>query len=188
MEKLRKIQAELKAPKNQFNSFGKYKYRNCEDILEAVKPLLLKHACTLTLNDMFCELNGISYINAEAIFSDGSETIQVSAQAGVDINRKGMDIAQSFGSSSSYARKYALNGLFLIDDTKDADAQEPVIKPQEKRKPAKPGITNIALEKLKAKIIEGESDVITNAKKAFTLKQPQLDELEDLQRQFDLGL
>lgn len=122
MEKLIKIQSELRAPKSQFNSFGKYKYRNQEDILEAVKPLLAKYGCTLVITDHIVEVGGLVFINATATIDDGENQICVSAQAGIDPNRKGMDIAQSFGSSSSYARKYALNGLFLIDDTKDADA------------------------------------------------------------------
>ena len=122
MEKLNKIQAELKAPKNQRNSFGKYNYRSCEDILESVKPLLSKYNCTLTVSDEIKQAGDIMYVEAVAIISDGENQVHTKAQAGIDINRKGMDIAQSFGSSSSYARKYALNGLFLIDDTKDADA------------------------------------------------------------------
>jgi hypothetical protein len=122
MEKLNKIQSELRAPKLQRNSFGKYNYRSCEDILEAVKPLLSKYNCTLTVSDEIKQAGDIMYVEAVAIISDGENQIHTKAQAGIDINRKGMDIAQSFGSSSSYARKYALNGLFLIDDTKDADA------------------------------------------------------------------
>lgn len=133
MKKLTEIQNELKAPKNQYNAFGKYKYRSCEDILEAVKPLLKKHGCTLTITDEVKEVGGMVFIEASVKISgvidglkiDGQDVVEteiVKAQAGIDPNRKGMDIAQSFGSSSSYARKYALNGLFLIDDTKDADA------------------------------------------------------------------
>jgi len=121
MKKLIEIQNELKAPKSQYNSFGKYKYRNCEDVLEALKPLLKKHECTLSITDEVKELGGVLFVEAVATISDGKLLIQSKAQAGIDPNRKGMDIAQSFGSSSSYARKYALNGLFLIDDTKDAD-------------------------------------------------------------------
>lgn len=122
-EKLVDIQGRLKAPKNQYNSFGKYKYRNCEDILEAVKPLLVEHKVVLTISDKVIELdNGLSYVEATAQFKDMEGVIEVSAQAGIDPNKKGMDVAQCFGSSSSYARKYALNGLFLIDDTKDADS------------------------------------------------------------------
>ena len=122
MKELISIQAELKAPKNQYNSFGKYKYRSVEDILEAVKPLLLKYGCTLIIEDEVKEVGGIVFIESTASIQKDMEGRAVTAQAGIDINRKGMDVAQSFGSSSSYARKYALNGLFLIDDTKDPDS------------------------------------------------------------------
>lgn len=122
VNKLVNIQGRLKAPKNQRNNFGKYNYRSCEDILEAVKPLLAEQGLALTVSDIFIGEGLIPHIVATASVTDGKDTVSVSAQAGVDPNRKGMDIAQSFGSSSSYARKYALNGLFLIDDTKDADA------------------------------------------------------------------
>jgi len=122
-EKVQKVQLELKAPKSQRNNFGKYNYRSCEDILEAVKPLLSSNGLTLMLTDEIKEVGGITFIEARAVLFDSEgTTMESKAQAGIDINRKGMDIAQSFGSSSSYARKYALNGLFLIDDTKDADA------------------------------------------------------------------
>jgi hypothetical protein len=122
MKELIAIQSELKAPKNQFNAFGKYKYRSVEDILEALKPLLLKYECTLIIEDEVKEVGGIVFIEATASIQKDMEGRAVTAQAGIDINRKGMDVAQSFGSSSSYARKYALNGLFLIDDTKDPDS------------------------------------------------------------------
>lgn len=122
MKKLTLIQNELKAPKNQYNSFGKYKYRSQEDILESVKPLLLKHECSLYISDEIKEAGSVMYVETTCTFSDGKETKVVKAQAGIDINRKGMDIAQCFGSSSSYSRKYGLSGLFLLDDTKDADA------------------------------------------------------------------
>ena len=122
MEALIKIQSELKAPKNQLNKFGGYNYRSCEDILEAVKPLLTKYGCTLTIHDEIKEVCGIIFVEATASIQKDDEGRSVTAQAGINPDRKGMDIAQSFGASSSYARKYALNGLFLIDDTKDADA------------------------------------------------------------------
>lgn len=122
MKELIAIQSELKAPKNQYNAFGKYKYRSVEDILEALKPLLLKYECTLTIEDEVKEVGGIVFIESTAAIQKDMEGRAVTAQAGIDINRKGMDVAQSFGSSSSYARKYALNGLFLIDDTKDPDS------------------------------------------------------------------
>lgn len=122
MKELILIQSELKAPKNQFNAFGKYKYRSCEDILEAVKPLLLKYGCTLTIHDEVKEVGGIVFIESTASIQKDLEGRSVTAQAGIDPTRKGMDIAQSFGSSSSYSRKYALSGLLLIDDTKDPDS------------------------------------------------------------------
>ena len=133
------IQSELKAPKNQYNSFGKYKYRSTEDILEALKPLLLKYECVMTISDKIEEKAGIIFCETYIQFfdKDGKE-FNSCASAGIDPNRKGMDIAQSFGASSSYARKYALNGLFLIDDTKDADAtnmHDAVKMVEEKLKP-----------------------------------------------------
>ena len=121
-ERVIAIQTELKAPKNQYNSFGKYKYRNQEDILESLKPLLAKYQIGLTITDEIKEVGGLVFVEARAILHSEGNSVEAKAQAGVDANRKGMDIAQSFGSSSSYARKYALNGLLLIDDTKDADA------------------------------------------------------------------
>jgi len=136
-DKLVAIQGRLKAPKNQRNSFGNYNYRSCEDILEAVKPLLNEFNLTVNLTDETIQLGDLYFIQATAVISDGEKSIAVKAQAGINPNKKGMDIAQSFGASSSYARKYALNGLFLIDDTKDADATNthdnttPVAKAQE---------------------------------------------------------
>ena len=121
-DKVVKVQSTLKAPKNQRNNFGKYNYRSCEDILEAVKPLLNDVGLTLMITDEIKEVGGLVFVEARAVLFDAEGRIETTAQAGVDPNRKGMDIAQSFGSSSSYARKYALNGLFLIDDTADSDA------------------------------------------------------------------
>lgn len=119
------IQQELKAPKSKFNKFGNYNYRNCEDILEAVKPLLQKYNASLVITDDVLEVGGVVVITAKVIFTDSNGvTTTVQAHAGVEVNKKGMDVAQTFGASSSYARKYALNGLFLIDDTKDYDSDE----------------------------------------------------------------
>ena len=123
MKELISIQTELKAPKNQYNSFGKYKYRSCEDILEALKPFLKKYNCLMTISDEIKSTGNIIY--CESIVSltlPNGIVVKSSACAGIEPNRKGMDIAQSFGSSSSYSRKYALSGLFLLDDTADSDA------------------------------------------------------------------
>jgi len=123
-QKLVAIQTQLKAPKNQFNSFGKYKYRSAEDILEAVKPLLAENDVTLTITERTDEIAGFLVLTSTAVLTDGEDRIVVNAQAGVNPQRKGMDIAQSFGASSSYAKKYALGNMFLLDDTKDADSRK----------------------------------------------------------------
>lgn len=122
-EGLLKIQQELNAPKNQYNAFGKYKYRSCEDILAAVKPLLKETGCVLTLSDDIVSIGNRIYVTATATLttSDGKQYV-VKASAREDENKKGMDGAQITGAASSYARKYALNGLFCIDDVKDPDA------------------------------------------------------------------
>lgn len=124
MKELITIQAKLKAPKGQYNSFGKYNYRNCEDILEAVKPLLEENGATLTLSDEMIEVGGRIYVKATATFQVGDKTTSVSAFAREPESKKGMDESQITGAASSYARKYALNGLFCIDDTKDADTMD----------------------------------------------------------------
>lgn len=125
-EKLLNIQTELKAPKGQENAFGHYKYRSCEDILEAVKPLLKQNKVTLQLTDKIEFLGDRYYIKATAILKDTEEETKIenSAYARESETKKGMDDSQITGTASSYARKYALNGLFCIDDTKDADTNE----------------------------------------------------------------
>ena len=122
-EKLMQIQRELKAPKGQYNSFGKYKYRSCEDILEAVKPILSKHGCAAVITDTLVHTGERYYVQATAILYDTEtgDAVCNSAYAREEETKKGMDGSQITGTASSYARKYALNGLFLIDDTKDAD-------------------------------------------------------------------
>ena len=123
-KKLMLVQSKLKAPKNQYNSFGKYSYRSCEDILEGLKPLLNEVEAIITLNDEVVNIGERFYIKAIATFIDiaTGEKVEVSALAREDETKKGMDLAQVTGSVSSYARKYALNGLFAIDDTKDSDS------------------------------------------------------------------
>lgn len=122
-EKLLNIQSELKAPKNQTNNFGRYNYRSCEDILEAVKPILKKEKCVVIVNDEIEQVDNRFYVKATVSLVDveSGEIIASSAYAREDENKKGMDSSQVTGASSSYARKYALNGLFAIDDTKDSD-------------------------------------------------------------------
>jgi hypothetical protein len=125
--KLASIQQTLKAPKGQVNTFGKYKYRSCEDILEAVKPLL--GDLVLTISDDIVEVGGRVYVKATVSIYSGSGTLSTTAFARESETKKGMDDSQITGSASSYARKYALNGLFCIDDTKDADATNQHDKP-----------------------------------------------------------
>ena len=124
-KKLIKVQQELKAPKNQRNNFGNYNYRSCEDILEALKPILAKHEATVFISDkVVVKENNWAYIEATATFVDieTGESVSTTAFARETENKKGMDSSQITGSASSYARKYALNGLFLIDDSVDPDS------------------------------------------------------------------
>lgn len=129
IEKIVAIQSELKAPKGQYNSFGKYNYRSCEDILEGVKPLLAKHGLVLTIQDSIDLIGDRFYVKATATITDGKEELSTSAYARESLDKKGMDASQVTGATSSYARKYALNGLLAIDDTKDADTMDNNKKP-----------------------------------------------------------
>lgn len=168
MKTLNTIQKELKAPKGQTNSFGNYKYRSCEDILEAVKPLL--GDAVLTIQDEIVLIGDRYYVKATATLTENEKSISASAFARESLDKKGMDSAQITGATSSYARKYALNGLFCIDDTKDADtkdnneeAPKPVAKPVVKADPYQTAIKMIdatktmpELQELMAKILEGK--------------------------------
>lgn len=129
IEKIVAIQSELKAPKGQYNSFGKYNYRSCEDILEGVKPLLAKHGLVLTIRDGIELIGDRFYVKATATITDGKEQLSTDAYARESADKKGMDASQVTGATSSYARKYALNGLLAIDDTKDADTMDNSKKP-----------------------------------------------------------
>ena len=157
-----KVQSELKAPKGQRNKFGNYNYRSAEDILEAVKPLLAKNNLSMQVSDSVNEVSGIPYIESMVIISNGETQIVTTAQAGIDPNRKGMDIAQCFGASSSYARKYALNGMFLIDDTKDPDAtnQHGNTSTPVKEKPSLKVLTDDIKAKMIAAVASGKRDVV----------------------------
>lgn len=137
-EKLMNIQSELKAPKGQRNSFGNYNYRSCEDILEAVKPLLAKHQAALTISDSIELIGTRFYVKATAKLVDvvDGTMIENTAYARESESKKGLDDSQLTGATSSYARKYCLNGLFAIDDTKDADTNE--YHEQQKKQEAKP--------------------------------------------------
>ena len=158
-QKLIEIQAELKAPKSQFNKFGGYNYRNCEDILEAVKPLCAKHDVVPLLSDEIVMIGERYYVKGIAKITDGKDEIITTAFARESFDKKGMDESQITGSASSYARKYALNGLFCIDDTKDADFMDnsqnkkPVSTPAQTTKPKETHVKGydefVALQKSK---------------------------------------
>lgn len=148
MQALKKIQQELKAPKGQYNSYGKYAYRSAEDILEAVKPLLAKYDAELILSDDITEVGGRIYVKTTARFiehdaeTNTNDLATVTAFAREPAERKGMDESQITGTASSYARKYALNGLFLIDDNKDADS---IDAPQTDAHPAQRAANNTSV-------------------------------------------
>lgn len=173
-EKLSKVQSELKAPKGQYNSFGKYKYRSCEDILEAVKPLNAKHGVVLTVGDEVVEISNRFYVKATAVFVDieSGEKIINTALAREDDSKKGMDGSQITGTASSYARKYCLNGLFCIDDTKDADTDE--YRHQQERKPQE----NKPQERQYVKVVNGRTAVINSNGEYVAIENLTVEQLE----------
>lgn len=139
-EKLATIQTKFKSKKSRFNSFGKYNFRSAEDILEATKPFLLELGVSVTINEELIDNHNMPIMQTTATVSDGENAIQATAIVGVDLNQKGMQTPQQFGSASSYAKKYALGNLFLIDDTADSDATNDHGK--NKFKPQKPTLTS----------------------------------------------
>jgi len=152
-QKLSKIQSSLKAKKSKFNSFGKYNYRSAEDILEALKPYLIEHDVTVIINESLHDLNGEFIMESHAIISNGDDEIEAIAIVAVDMNQKGMNAPQKFGSASSYGKKYALGNLFLIDDTADSDATN---NHSHKTAVKKPVLGGDALVKAKAAIKSGK--------------------------------
>lgn len=173
-EKLMKVQAELKAPKGQYNSFGKYKYRSCEDILEAVKPLNAKHGVVLTVGDDVVEISNRFYVKATATLVDieSGEKVTNTALAREDDAKKGMDGSQITGTASSYARKYCLNGLYCIDDTKDADTDE--YRAQQERKPQE----NKPQERQYVKVVNGRTAVLNSNGEYVAIENLTVEQLE----------
>ncbi len=153
-DKLAEVQTEFKAKKSRYNSFGKYNFRSAEDILEAIKPYLLKHGVTVTVNEEVILGVGMPVIQSTATFSDGKDAIHATAIVGVDLNQKGMQTPQQFGSASSYGKKYALGNLLLIDDTQDSDATNTHGK---KSLTEKPKLDKESLAKAKDYILNGGS-------------------------------
>lgn len=165
------IQHKLKAPKGQYNSFGKYNYRSCEDILEGVKPLLKEHNLALLIDDEIVQIGERYYVKATAKITDGREIVSATAYAREPDTKKGMDESQITGATSSYARKYALNALLCIDDTKDADtimdnSKKPVQQTQE---------TVYNWQTLKARATQGgisEEDLVHYVTETLKVKKP----------------
>jgi len=170
MKELVKIQSELKAPKNQRNHFGKYNYRSCEDILEAVKPLAEREGCVVLLSDEIKVISDRVYVCATASITKGDESVSVTGWAREPLAQKGMNEAQITGSASSYARKYALNGLFAIDDTKDADATN-----THGKKVTKPKLTADQFNKT----LLASKEQIQSVIKKFDLDDSQLKQLNE---------
>lgn len=183
IEKIVAIQSELKAPKGQYNSFGKYNYRSCEDILEGVKPLLTKHGLVLTIQDSIDLIGDRFYVKATATITDGKEQLSTSAYARESLDKKGMDASQVTGATSSYARKYALNGLLAIDDTKDADTMDnsknPVQQTQE---------TVYNWNSLKTRAVQGgisEEELVQYVTETFKVSKPSELKQEHYQQAFN---
>lgn len=164
------IQHKLKAPKGQYNSFGKYNYRSCEDILEGVKPLLKEHNLALLIDDEIVQIGERYYVKATAKITDGRECVSATAYAREPDTKKGMDESQITGATSSYARKYALNALLCIDDTKDADTMDNSKKPVQQTQE-----TVYNWQTLKARATQGgisEDDLVHYVTETLKVKKP----------------
>lgn len=180
MKELVSIQQELKAPKGQYNSFGKYHYRSCEDILEAVKPLLGKYNCILNISDQIEMVGDRFYVKATATLTNSEgKSVTATAFAREQENKAGMDSSQLTGSTSSYARKYALNGLFCIDDTKDADTMDntsegktvPAAPKAEKKEDDRPWMSEKNLKDILERINGGDIAVVDLATEHYRMKK-----------------
>ena len=173
------IQSELKAPKSQYNSFAKYNYRSCEDILEAVKPILTKYKVSLTISDEVVLVGDRFYIKATASLSNGNQAITSYGFAREPEQKKGLDESQITGMASSYARKYALNGLFCIDDTKDADTMDntsegkaaPAAPKAEKKEDDRPWMSEKNLKDILERINGGDIAVVDLANDHYRMKK-----------------
>ena len=170
-QKLAVIQTKLKAKKSSYNSFGKYHFRKSEDILEAIKPFLIEHGVTVTINEEIMATDPVPTMKSTATISDGENSIHATALVGVDLNQKGMQTAQQFGAASTYGKKYALGNLLLIDDTEDADAQKPSKAVDKIKQAAKPNITADQLKKAKEYVAAGGSITAIESKYKITDEQ-----------------
>lgn len=177
------IQHKLKAPKGQYNSFGKYNYRSCEDILEGVKPLLKEHNLALLIDDEIVQIGERYYVKATAKITDGREFVSATAYAREPDTKKGMDESQITGATSSYARKYALNALLCIDDTKDADTMDNSKKPVQQTQE-----TVYNWQTLKARATQGgisEEELVQYVTETFKVSKPSELKQEHYQQAFN---
>lgn len=177
------IQHKLKAPKGQYNSFGKYNYRSCEDILEGVKPLLKEHNLALLIDDEIVQIGERYYVKATAKITDGREFVSATAYAREPDTKKGMDESQITGATSSYARKYALNALLCIDDTKDADTMDNSKKPVQQTQE-----TVYNWNSLKTRAVQGgisEDDLVHYVTETFKVSKPSELKQEHYQQAFN---
>jgi len=171
-QKLAVIQTKLKAKKSSYNSFGKYHFRKSEDILEAIKPFLIEHGVTVTINEEIIATDPVPTMQSTATISDGEHAIHATALVGVDLNQKGMQTSQQFGAASTYGKKYALGNLLLIDDTEDADAGvKPSSAVDKIKQAAKPNITADQLKKAKEYVAAGGSITAIESKYKITDEQ-----------------
>ena len=171
-QKLAIVQTKLKAKKSSYNSFGKYYFRKSEDILEAIKPFLIEHGVTVTINEEIIATDPVPTIQSTATISDGENAIHATALVGVDLNQKGMQTAQQFGAASTYGKKYALGNLLLIDDPEDADAGDKPSKAIDKiKQAAKPDITMTQLKQAKEYVMAGGDVEAIKTKYKLTASQ-----------------
>ena len=183
-KKLAIVQTKLKAKKSSYNPFGKFYFRKSEDILEAIKPFLIEHGVTVTINEEMISTDPVPTMQSTATFSDGENAIHATALVGVDLNQKGMQTAQQFGAASTYGKKYALGNLLLIDDTEDADASDKPSKAIDKIKSAaKPTITMEQLKKAKDYVQAGGNVEAIKTKYKLTIVQNNI--LNDLKQSKD---
>jgi hypothetical protein len=173
------IQQELRVPKNQFNEFAKYKFRSAEDILENVKPILRKYNSTILLSDKVYEIAGFIYIESTAKLITPTGTFECQASAGIDPGRKGFDLSQCFGTSSSYARKFCLQGLLLLDDGKDQDA----INKHDVAEKRLPGVSNDQFNAIVKRFTSGEKDVFEKASKHYTFNHEQINQIKKVKNE-----
>jgi len=180
-QKLAVIQTELKAKKSSYNSFGKYYFRKSEDILEAIKPFLVKHGVTVIIKEEIIATDPVPTLQSTATISDGENSIHATALVGVDLNQKGMQTAQQFGAASTYGKKYALGNLLLIDDTEDADSgKKPSTAVDKIKKAALKPITAEQMKKAKEYVEAGGT--VEPIKQKYKLTDKQFKELVDVQK------